>query len=578
MPAAALDPRKLHGGMLDERRLRRVAEVGRAVVSELDLEAVLQRVLEEARELTGARYAALGILDDERRELERFLTLGIDEATRQAIGDLPHGRGVLGVLIEQPQPLRLADVSAHARSYGFPLDHPPMRSFLGVPILVRGEAYGNLYLTEKEDGGAFDEADEEAIVLLASWASVAIANARAYAGEHRRRNELEQAVRRLEATTAIARAIGGETDLDRVLELIVKRARALVDADSVLILLREGDRLRITALAGQIGSELLATSVPVEGSISGHVMSTRRVERLADVRDRLRFALADQVDVRSGLFVPLVFRGRAVGVLNAFDRNGAKEFTTEDERLLESFAASAATAVATAQSVAVEGLRRSIEASERERQRWARELHDETLQELAGLKVLLAGARRSDDVPLLHSTIDAAIERIATEVTGLRRLITDLRPAALDAFGTQAAVEALVARVAATSGLEVGLEVDLAYESGRAAQRHEASIENTLYRIVQEALTNVAKHADATRVEVTIVESERSIEVTVCDDGDGFDAAVASAGFGLIGMRERIVLLDGSFAIESAPGAGTTLRASIAARGRSDSSAQGAVG
>lgn len=563
--------------MLDERRLRRVAEVGRDVVSELDLETVLERVLAEARELTGARYAALGILDEDRRQLERFLTIGIDEAKRHAIGDLPHGRGVLGALIEEPQPLRLTDVSAHPRSYGFPLDHPPMRTFLGVPIVVRGEAYGNLYLTEKEGGAEFDAGDEEAIVLLASWASVAIANARAYDGEHRRRNALEQAVRRLEATTTIARAVGGETDLDRVLELIVKRARALVEAGSVLILLREGDQLRIAALAGEIDGELLATSVPVDGSISGHVMSTRSVERLANVRDRLHFALADQVDVRSGLFVPLVFRGRAVGVLNAFDRTNDEEFTVEDEQLLESFAASAATAVATAQTMAVEGLRRSTEASERERQRWARELHDETLQELAGLKVLLAGARRSDDPAVLHRAIDQAVERIDTEVTGLRRLITDLRPATLDEFGTQAAVEGLVARVAATSGLEVELEVDLAFESGRIAQRHEAAVENALYRIVQEALTNVVKHADATRVEVTIVESDLAIEVTVRDDGDGFDPDATTDGFGLLGMRERMQLVDGSLTIESASGAGTTLHASIAAPGRG-TSAQRATG
>src|SRR5215203_1493302 len=154
---------------MDEKRLRRLLEVGRSLIAELDPEAVLDRLLDVAQELTDARYAAIGVLDDRREQLERFLTRGIDEETHRAIGDLPRGRGILGVLISDPRPLRLTDVGRHPASYGFPIDHPPMRSFLGVPILVRGEAWGNLYLTEKE-GGPFDEADEEAIVVLARWA------------------------------------------------------------------------------------------------------------------------------------------------------------------------------------------------------------------------------------------------------------------------------------------------------------------------------------------------------------------------------------------------------------------------
>ncbi len=551
---------------LDAQRLRRILEVGRAVVAELDLETVLERVLAEARDLTGARYAALGILDDERRELERFLTLGFDEATRRTVGELPRGRGVLGVLISDPQPLRLADVGEHPRSYGFPLGHPPMRTFLGVPVVVRGESYGNLYLTEKAGGAQFDADDEEAIGLLAVWAGIAIANARAYHGEHDRRRELEQAVRALEATTAIARAVGGETDLDRVLELIVKRARALVDARGLLILLREGSELRVVSIAGQLDDDLLHQRVPLEGSVSGHVMATQRVERLANVRDELRFALADQVDANAGLFVPLVYRGRSLGVLNAFDRGGGTGFTPEDERLLESFAASAATAVATAQTVASEGLRRSIEASERERQRWARELHDETLQELAGLRVLLSGARRSDDLDAVHGALDGALEQIATEITGLRRLISDLRPAALDTFGIKSAVEGLAERVAATSGLEVELEIELAYESGDSATRPDTATEDALYRLVQEGLGNVVKHAEATRVTVALTEGDGAIALTLHDDGRGFDPYAPSEGFGLLGMRERATLVGGELTVESAPGAGTTIRATVPVR------------
>jgi len=224
---------------LDAARLRRLIDAGRALVSQLDLDELLQQLIEIAASITGARYVALGILDDERRELERFLTRGIGEEERREIGDLPRGRGILGVLIEDPRPLRLASVGDDARSYGFPPGHPPMSSFLGAPVTIRGEAWGNLYLTEKEGGAEFTAADEDAVVTLAEWAGIAIENARLYQASERRRDELEASVRRLEATTAIARAIGGETDLDRVLELIVKRGRALMGARGMVKTMRD---------------------------------------------------------------------------------------------------------------------------------------------------------------------------------------------------------------------------------------------------------------------------------------------------------------------------------------------------
>src|SRR3954462_759192 len=164
---------------MDEHRLRRLVDVGRSLVTELDPEAVFERLLEVAREITGARYAAIGVLDERREHLERFLTVGIDEETHRAIGDLPHGRGVLGVLIRDPRPLRLTDVGAHPQSYGFPLGHPPMTTFLGVPIIIDGQAWGTRSLTEKE-AGDFTDADEESAVVLADWAAIAIANARLY--------------------------------------------------------------------------------------------------------------------------------------------------------------------------------------------------------------------------------------------------------------------------------------------------------------------------------------------------------------------------------------------------------------
>ena len=206
----ALRPRSYSAAIADTlnaKRLRTLIGVGEFIVSELDLDTVLGHVVDAARELTGARYAALGVLDEQRRELDRLIMRGIDEPTAAAIGELPRGRGVLGVLIREPRPLRLHEVAEHADSFGFPPGHPPMRSFLGVPVFIRGQAWGNLYLTEKRRGD-FDGADEQAIVLLARWAAIAIDNAHLYQDAQTQRSELERALRGLQATQAVALAAG----------------------------------------------------------------------------------------------------------------------------------------------------------------------------------------------------------------------------------------------------------------------------------------------------------------------------------------------------------------------------------
>ena len=268
-----------------------------------------------------------------------------------------------------------------------------MTSFLGVPIVIRGKAWGNLYLTEKASGD-FDEADEQSALILAEWTAIAVGNAHLYRDVEGQRDDLERAVRSLEATTEIARAVGGETDLDRILETIVKRGRALVEARSLLILLEERGELRVAAAAGEfdLDAEL---RLPVAGSAPGQVLEARRAARLRDLGANLMSQPRSQGTGAAALLVPLVFRGQALGVLVALDPLGEDtEFSGESERVLGSFAASAATAVATAQSVAEDKIRYSIDAAERERGRWARELHDEALQSMGGLRVLLSTARR----------------------------------------------------------------------------------------------------------------------------------------------------------------------------------------
>jgi signal transduction histidine kinase len=550
---------------LDSARLARLIEAGRALLAELDPQAVLDRTLVAAREVTGARYAAVGILDEQRTALEQFLTLGVDEQTRAAIGDLPRGRGVLGVLITDPRPLRLSDVSLHPRSYGFPDGHPPMHRFLGVPIVIRGAAWGNLYLAEKQEGD-FTEADEEAAVILADWAATAIENARLYHTSERRRIEQERAVRALEATRDIAVAVGGDTALERVLELIVKRGRALVNARSVVIMLREGPDLVVTASAGH-AIDVHRNRVPIAASTSGEVLERRRPERIADVATRLRTEPSELgvPDAHAALLVPMVSRGEAVGVLAAFDRVGDGDaFTDEDELLLSTFAANAANALAVARSVESDRLRSSMAAADAERSRWARELHDETLQGLGALRLLLASARRRGDAKQTEVAIGQAIEQIEQEIENLHAIISDLRPATLDELGLRPTLEALLERRAGHGEATIAWELVLP-DPQAGEDRLDPEIESTVYRLVQEALTNVVKHANARNVRVAVIASPAGVSVEVQDDGVGFTPEAQVSGFGLAGMRERAYLVGGKLTIDSGK-EGTLMRAELPAQ------------
>ncbi|MTD43621.1 GAF domain-containing protein [Conexibacter sp. W3-3-2] len=536
--------------------LGRLLEVGRSLTAELELEPLLERILATARELTGARYAAIGVLDEDRRALARFVTAGVGAETQAAIGHLPRGQGILGLLIDRPEPLRLADVSAHPRSFGFPAGHPPMRAFLGVPILIRGEAWGNLYLTEKTGADDFDEDDVEAVVVLAEWAAVAVHNAKLYGEAAEQRASLQAAVGRLEATIDVALALGGETDLEALLELIARRARALVDADALLIWLQDGPDLRIAASDGSARVPPDA-AIPLEGSTSGQVIRDGRPVRIDDVRTGLRVSPAafGMADARSALLVPLVHRGRSFGLLAAFDRLGdTATFARDDERALQSFAASAASAVATARSVEAQRLRDTIAGAERERARWARELHDETLQGMASLKLALTAASRTEG-ERSREVLALAMDRLDGDIAALRAIISDLRPAALDELGLVAALRTLLDRTAADHGLAVALTESL----GEA--RIEPEIETVAYRIAQEALSNVAKHARAAHVTLGIDRVDGRLVVTVGDDGVG-GVAERPGGFGLAGMRERAALAGGAVRIRSGA-AGTTVTATL---------------
>lgn len=367
----------------------RLLEIGRSLTANLELEPLLLEIAEAAREVTGARYSAIGVLNSDSEVLERFITVGIDDALRAEIGDLPHGRGVLGVLIDEPRPLRLESISEHQSAYGFPEHHPPMKSFLGVPILIDGRAYGNLYLTDKQQG-AFDDTDETSVVTLAAWAAIAIKNAR----------------------------------------------------------LVEDDRLRA-----------------------------------------------------------------------------------------------------------------AIDGAERERMRWARELHDDTLQGLGALNVLLSSAIRRDDLASLRTAASAGSEQLLLEISNLRSLIAELRPASLDEIGLEAALEALFGRLSSTADLEVDLTISLGEGDPLAKE-----LEVTVYRVVQESANNVVKHAAASEIRASIRRDGSAIEISVHDNGTGFDRDAETSGFGLVGLQERVALAGGSTTITSSTSDGTTVFATLPIR------------
>jgi signal transduction histidine kinase len=534
-------------------RTRALVEAGIALASELSLDAVLQKLVDTAAELTGARYAALGVIDPGGRRLERFVTTGVDEATIERIGDLPAGHGILGLLIRDAHPLRLHDLREDPHSVGFPPHHPEMTTFLGMPILLRGTAYGNLYLTEKEGGADFTAEDEELTGLLAAQAAVAIENARLYESATRWLSQLE-------SLNEVGNALITEVGLSRQLALVAERLRELLGARIVTVNLPNPDgSLRIAAADGDRADDLLGTVVSAR-SKTASVLASRRAQRVDAMLDDpdVDQTAARLLGAQTGLYVPLVAHDRAIGVIDVHDRLGADpRFTDDDLRLAESFASRAAVAVDLSERVARDSLRRVVEAQEIERRRLARELHDETGQALTSI---LLGLHAMEDAKTDEQVRAAATdlrELVVRTLQDVRQLAVELRPKALDDFGLVAALERLVE----TWEEQTGIRVEL---SSRLPGRLPAEIETALYRIVQEALTNIVKHARASRVSIVLSERGHTAAVLIEDDGIGFaPAGVREEGLGLVGMRERVALVGGRLEIESRAGAGTTLSVEV---------------
>jgi signal transduction histidine kinase len=508
--------------MPETDRLRGLVESGIALSSELSLDDLLQRLAETAAALTGARYAALGVVNKPRTGLERFFHTGLDSETAEKIGELPRGRGILGALTTDGRALRLESIADDPRSVGFPPNHPPMRGFLGIPILLRGRALGTLYLTEKADG-PFTAEDQELVETLASQAAVAIENARLYEDATRWSEQLD-------AINEVGTAFASEIELPRLLELITRRLRELIGARVVTIALPSADgTLRVEAAAGETPEEILGLTMAADRSKSG----------------------------RSSIYAPLIAGRRWVGILVAHDKEGEdSRFSDDDVRLAETFAVRAAVAVDLSARVAGDALRRVVEAQELERRRLARELHDQIGQELTSVLLGLKAVEESKTDEERTTASAAVREQVVETMRDVRRLAVELRPKALDDFGLVPALE----RLRDTFSEQTGMRVDLEAPIG---ERLPTDVETAFYRIVQEALTNIVKHARAGAVSIVLARTSRAITAVIEDDGQGFAPDDRGEGLGLLGMGERLALLGGKLKIESSPGAGTTIAAEV---------------
>jgi signal transduction histidine kinase len=530
-------------------RNERLLEAGLALSSELSLPVILQRIVELAADLTGARYGALGVLGSDGTITE-FITTGVSEAERAAIGHLPVGRGILGVLIDDATPLRLREIAEDPRSVGFPPNHPPMRSFLGAPVSARGRVFGNLYLTEKQDAETFTDEDERALVMLASQAGVAIENARLYQEAHDR-------ARRLEAVREIATAILAGTNPDQVLGLVARHARELVGADLATLAVPAGPgELMVGAADGVHADELARTLFPIEGSVSGEVIRTGKTVVLADAAgdERVRQPALRAGGIGPALFAPLAVRGTVLGTLLVANTAGGRPFRAGDIQLTETFAEQAAVAVEHAR------LQQELDrlAVLEDRERIAKELHDGVIQALFAVGLGLQGSTMLARDPELQRRIDGAVEELDRVIGDLRNYIFGLRPGILADRQLDQALHRLAEELEQKTGVVTVVEVDPA----AAAALAETAAE--VVQLAREALSNVSRHAQATTCRVSLYRDGATVVLEVDDDGRGFDPArTRPSGQGLRNLGARAQALGGRVEIDSRPGEGTRVRVQL---------------
>jgi signal transduction histidine kinase len=525
--------------MASRERLRALLDAVVAVGSDLELRSTLERIVRAACRLAGARYGALGVIGPDRLLVE-FITEGVTAEQHRAIGDLPRGHGVLGLLIDEPRPIRLDDITRHPRAYGFPPNHPPMHTFLGVPVRIRDQVFGNLYLAEKSGGGRFTDDDEQLVIALSVAAGAAIDNARLYAQTRRRQ-------RWLEAAAEITGVLLGEVRRTEALQLVADRAREVADAEVAMVLLYDepAGSLRVEVVAGPVAG-LAGTSVAVEGSEFAAVIAQRHLAMVDDLGKGAGWV----VPLRTGaaLLVPLSADAAALGVLVVAYPRGVAGYTDGlDIAVVETFAGQAALALERARAQQ----EREVLAVLGDRERIARDLHDVVIQRLFAAGMQLQVAAGLAVKPEVRQRVDAVVDDLDTTIRDIRGAIFELRSPAPGSLRAQ--VRSLVDEARPTLGFRPELRIDGPVDTAVPDPVREAVL-----AVLREALSNVARHAAAASATVTVAAGGGEVIVTVADDGRGLGQPGGS-GYGLANMRARAADLHGSFEVADRPAGGTEL-------------------
>jgi signal transduction histidine kinase len=525
-----------------------LVDVGLALASELSVEVVLRRIVEAAARVTGARYAALGVLGRDE-SISEFITFGITHEERLRLGHPPTGRGILGALISHPVPLRLPDLTADPRSVGFPPNHPPMRSFLGAPVISRGRVFGNIYLCDKQGAAEFSGQDEHDVLILAAQAGVAIENARLYEDTDRQK-------RLLEVIGDVTSAILEGGDPDRVLELIAEGAYVLTDADLASVAAPDpddGSYLVVRAALGEAEAELRGARFAAADSISGSVIRTGKPAVVADASaERSSSQPVVQLGtIGPAAFVPLAAGGMVFGTLTIGRLRDRAPFRETDLELIESLASQAAVAIEYARARAE--VERMILIEDRER--IGKDLHDGAIQSLFAVGMTLQASADLLPAGRVKERIDRAVEEIDRVIGDLRSYIFGLRPGILAGRELREALRSLAEEFEARSGITTVCEVEPAAAS--EVTRHA----DDLVQISREALSNIERHAGAQTCRITLSKRDGSVLLEIDDDGRGLDLRTAmGAGQGLENIRQRASSMSGSLEVESDAASGTTVR------------------
>jgi signal transduction histidine kinase len=512
-----------------------------AVSNGLELDSTLRRIVRASAELVGARYGALGVLDADGT-IDQFITTGIDDAQHKLIGDNPIGRGLLGLLIEQPKPVRLADIAAHPASSGFPPHHPPMRTFLGVPVRVRGDVFGNLYLTEKAGEALFTEDDEVVVQALAAAAGIAVENANLYEESRRRQ-------RWLEATSEVTTQLLAGTDPTEALRMIADRALELTAAHYTVVALPEeapqpGTETRalvVTAGAGVDSDSLIGRQIPVRGSTAGAVFQDRVARSVPNLGYDIGAGLG--LDLGPALVLPLGGANTA-GVLLAIRRANSPAFAAPHLDVASSFADQAALALRLAEN---QSARRELDVLA-DRDRIARDLHDHVIQRLFAVGLSLQSTQRRTVAP-------DVTRRLTDSIDQLHEIVNEIRTAIFELHGgtarLRAALHDAINQLTTNAALHTTIRMSgpLDVLPGPLAEHTEA--------VVREAVSNAVRHSGARELTVTVAVGD-DLLIEVADDGVGVPEAVSRSG--LRNLAQRADEADGTFTIAARPAGGTALR------------------